>query len=241
MINRLLGKRRAKTANTPGVTRSLQWIRVSSSETTTNKKGDSFELLDSPGVIPATLPDQSDAQLLAACNCIGIAAYDNQAIAAYLCTWLMALHRQYPEAAPEWRDVCQKRYQFDPYEIGTGEDMLWAVADKTCQGNPEDAARKILQDFRAGRWGLVCLQVAPVSAEEPGQRAILEDKGADHSVNLEIRREETEERARAALQTMEEWGLELPPAVVSGQDGSEETSKTASEQSTIGKGMFEGW
>lgn len=242
LINRLLGKRRAKTANTPGVTRALQWIRVSSSETTNNKKGDSFELLDSPGVIPATLPDQSDAQLLAACNCIGTAAYDNQAIAAYLCTWLLALHRQYPQAAPEWRELCKKRYQFDPYEIGTGEDMLWAVADNTCQGNPEDAARKILQDFRAGRWGLVCLQVAPVSSEEPGQRAILEDT-TDNSVDLEIRREETEERARTALQTMEEWGLELPPAVANGQIDDGQPAKTTSKEdaATIGKGMFEGW
>jgi ribosome biogenesis GTPase A len=233
-----LGKRRAKTANTPGVTRALQWIRVSSTETS-NSKGDSFELLDSPGVIPATLPDQSDAQLLAACNCIGTAAYDNQAIAAYLCTWLMALHQQYPEAAPEWREICRKRYQFDPRTIGTGEDMLWAVADQTCQGNPEDAARKILQDFRSGRWGLVCLQVAPVSAEEPGQRpVVLEEK--DRTVHLAIEREEEEEesneRARVALQTMEEWGLELPPAVVKADD-----SENASEPSSIGKGMFEGW
>ncbi|GAX27615.1 ribosome biogenesis GTPase A [Fistulifera solaris] len=239
LINRLLGKRRAKTANTPGVTRALQWIRVSSTETISSNKGDSFELLDSPGVIPATLPDQSDAQLLAACNCIGTAAYDNQAIAAYLCTWLMALYQQYPEAAPEWRDICRKRYKFDPLTVGTGEDMLWAVADNTCQGNPEDAARKILQDFRAGRWGLVCLQVAPVSAEEPGQRPVmLEDRTVtiERDDDDEEKEEESKERARVALQTMEEWGLELPPAVVK-----DDEPENATEPSSIGKGMFEGW
>jgi ribosome biogenesis GTPase A len=76
LINRILGRRRARTANTPGVTRSLQWIRVRTDETKTKKK--EFELLDSPGVIPANLVDQDDAALLAACNCIGQAAYDNQ-------------------------------------------------------------------------------------------------------------------------------------------------------------------
>lgn len=42
----------------------------------TNKK--EYELLDSPGIIPASLDDQSDALLLAACHCIGEASYDNQ-------------------------------------------------------------------------------------------------------------------------------------------------------------------
>ena len=34
--------------------------------------------MDSPGIIPAKMVDQSDAILLAACNCVGQAAYDNQ-------------------------------------------------------------------------------------------------------------------------------------------------------------------
>ena len=83
IINKLLGgKKRAKTANTPGITRSLQWIRVStSSNVNINANGPSkksFELLDSPGIIPSSIPNQNDALLLAACNSIGDAAYDNQ-------------------------------------------------------------------------------------------------------------------------------------------------------------------
>jgi ribosome biogenesis GTPase A len=95
LINRILGRKRAKTANRPGVTRSLQWIRIKTDEDTSTstvsgsigrngstntaaKKKREFELLDSPGIIPAKMVDQSDAILLAACNCIGEAAYDNQ-------------------------------------------------------------------------------------------------------------------------------------------------------------------
>jgi ribosome biogenesis GTPase A len=77
LINRILGRKRAKTANTPGVTRSLQWIRVRTDESKTSHRKE-FELLDSPGIIPAKMVDQSDAVLLAACNCIGTNAYDNQ-------------------------------------------------------------------------------------------------------------------------------------------------------------------
>ena len=88
LINRLLGRKRARTANTPGVTRALQWIRVRNSSDRADGSqtavggAKEFELLDSPGIIPATLVDQSDATLLAACNCIGEAAYDNQAVAS---------------------------------------------------------------------------------------------------------------------------------------------------------------
>ena len=66
LINRLIGRKRARTANTPGVTRSLQWIRVATekystsasgagSRSTRNNNGSNnirkkgFELLDSPG------------------------------------------------------------------------------------------------------------------------------------------------------------------------------------------------
>ena len=136
MINRILGRKRARTANTPGVTRSLQWIRVRADEAKTSQKKE-FELLDSPGIIPAKMVDQSDALLLAACNCIGQAAYDNQAVAAYLCEWIKSIHIMERErvAAPQWRQKCQERYGFDPLKVQedgeylTGEDMLFLVAD----------------------------------------------------------------------------------------------------------------
>jgi len=78
LINRLLGRKRAKTANTPGITRSLQWMRVAADKQTSvsgsgaanAKKG--FELLDSPGIIPSDMLDQNDALLLAACNSVGV-------------------------------------------------------------------------------------------------------------------------------------------------------------------------
>ena len=92
LINRILGRKRARSANTPGVTRALQWIRVRGESGTTDEmgrakrskagrnrgSGSEFELLDSPGIIPANMDNQEDALLLAVCNSIGDGAYDNQ-------------------------------------------------------------------------------------------------------------------------------------------------------------------
>ena len=276
LINKILGRKRARTANTPGITRSLQWIRVRTedsrkayasgkssasptSSTHSNAMKREFELLDSPGIIPAKMVDQSDALLLAACNCIGQAAYDNQAVAAYLCEWLKAVHIMDKQAltAPEWQKKFKERYGFDPMhkiqredddivqeEYLTGEDMLFKIADNRCRGDAEDASRKILQDFRTGRMGPISLQIAPETEEDGGQLSVpigdgtilgrqsLQDEGFD----AELEKQAREERARIALETAKERGLELPPIV----DGNaeEESEDVAAD---VGKGMFDGW
>jgi ribosome biogenesis GTPase A len=246
LINRLLGRKRAKTADRPGVTKSLQWIHVRTDDT--KSKGKEFELLDSPGVIPAVLVDQSDATLLAACNCIGDAAYDNQAVAAYLCEWLLSLHRLgYGQvAAPDWRKKCKERYNFDPLDDKanaegvpaprTGEDMVFEVADSTCMGDPEDASRKILQDFRSGRMGQICLQVAPATKEDKGQTRIKlsTDTTDQREERLQERMRAQEARAQAALETAKERGLGLPPVLDPVEEGSVKSDQ-------VGKGQFEGW
>ena len=163
LINQLLGRRRARTANTPGVTRTLQWIRVSHhTAKLKSSKGSmnaAFELLDSPGIIPTLLENQEHAKLVAICNCIGEAAYDTQGIASHLCQLIV----RNPALAPDWHRLCRERYRVDilnNQDIATGDDVLHAVAESVCRGSLQDAARKILQDIRTGRMGLVCLQLS---------------------------------------------------------------------------------
>jgi ribosome biogenesis GTPase A len=67
LINRLLKKRVAPSANRPGVTRALRWIRIS----------DQIELLDTPGILPPLLENQDSALKLAICDDIADAAYDS--------------------------------------------------------------------------------------------------------------------------------------------------------------------
>ena len=264
LINRLLGRRRARTANIPGVTRSLQWIRIrTDDQKKTGKK--EYELLDSPGIIPASLDNQSDALLLAACHCIGEASYDNQVVASYLCQWMQNLLIHHDDkidmAAPEWRTNCKSRWGFDPLEpvpledpFGTraassndaddddddeemlryitGEEMLYKVADNTCKGSPEDASRKILQDFRSGRMGPICLQLAPDDnamddsmvndfSQVPDPRmGTMRTEGmmpTGHGNDWEhVRAQQQAEqlvRAKAARETAKERGVELPPSL----------------------------
>mmetsp|Transcript_24980 Transcript_24980/g.58959 ORF Transcript_24980/g.58959 Transcript_24980/m.58959 type:complete len:555 (-) Transcript_24980:108-1772(-) len=274
LINKILGRKRAKTENKPGVTRSLQWIRVRTedsrkayasgktsasptSSTHSNAMKREFELLDSPGIIPAKMVDQSDALLLAACNCIGEAAYDNQAVAAFLCEWLKAIHIMEKQglAAPDWQKKCKERYGFDPLkkikredydivqeEYMTGEDMLFKVADNLCRGDAEDASRKILQDFRSGRMGPISLQLAPESEEDDGQLSvpigdgtILGKQSDGLDFDEEFERQAQEARARIAVETAKERGLELPPIVDAGSDADDNAA------ADVGKGMFDGW
>jgi ribosome biogenesis GTPase A len=81
LINRILGRKLAKAQNVAGYTRKLQWIRVSGKHDGTFKGGShplthvSIEMLDSPGIIPATQLNKRDAMRLAICNDIGSAAY----------------------------------------------------------------------------------------------------------------------------------------------------------------------
>ena len=60
LINRLVGRKSAGVANTPGFTKSLSWIRV-------NKD---IELLDSPGILWPKLENQESAHILAALSSI---------------------------------------------------------------------------------------------------------------------------------------------------------------------------
>jgi len=311
LINRLLGRRRARTANTPGITRSLQWIRVANDKSTSasgasGKKGSAnvrkkeFELLDSPGIIPSDLLDQNDALLLAACNSVGVGAYDNQAVAAYLCDRIQSLVLMGQDfvAAPRWREKCKERYRFDPMlplseqniaarwgsdnsdgsadtwiafgaanqdRIPSGEDMLFIVADNTCKGDPENAARKILQDFRTGRLGPIALQLAPQSERDDGQtfvdtarqdgldvRVLASPSGVQRTLEEQERKaqEEIEQRSEAAVAAAKEKGLKLPPLVESAEKEKAGGVKQCTQQpaesqppaeSDVGKGLFDGW
>uniref|UniRef100_A0A6U4A9F3 G domain-containing protein n=1 Tax=Ditylum brightwellii TaxID=49249 RepID=A0A6U4A9F3_9STRA len=285
LINKILGRKRAKSANTPGITRSLQWIRVRtdtsiapSVNANAGKSKREFELLDSPGIIPSHMIDQSDAFILAACNSIGDAAYDNQLIAGYLCEWVKTLHvmGKGDITVPQWRDKCLQRYGFDPLKpwayndygvpegqqtnakkerIMSGEDMLYRVADECCKGDVENAARKILQDYRSGRWGPVSLQLAPETEDDEGQAnvdlltSIAKGDAALIEGQAERQRsemEEREERAKIAVEMAKERGLELPPMVEKIQEEKEKKDESSSSVSSIsagevGKGLFDGW
>ncbi|EAZ89241.1 ribosome biogenesis GTPase YlqF [Crocosphaera chwakensis] len=141
LINRLLGRKVVASARRAGVTRQLQWIRIS----------DSLELLDAPGIIPAKLDNQEDAVKLAICEDIGEAAYDNQQIGAALVDLLVELN---------FEKILLSRYQVDPQEI-TGEEYIEILGETRYQGDKERATMQLLNDFRKGIMGQIPLELPP--------------------------------------------------------------------------------
>lgn len=141
LINRLLKKKVVASANKPGVTRQLRWIKIS----------DQIELLDTPGVIPPLLHDQNAALKLAICDDIGQAAYDNVLVAAEALEMLLRLNVN-----------LKSRYEIDPDGATTGIEYIHQVAAlNKFQGDLDKVARLILYDFRKGKLGAIALEVPP--------------------------------------------------------------------------------
>ena len=92
LINKLVGKKIAKTGNKPGVTKSLSWIRVRKD----------IELLDTPGVLWPKLDQEKQAYQLAATTAIKEEILDNQEIALYILTFL---EKYYPELLKKYYDL----------------------------------------------------------------------------------------------------------------------------------------
>ena len=149
LINRLLGRRVVESARRAGVTRQLRWVRIS----------DEIELLDAPGVIPAKLSNQQKALKLAICDDIGEASYDNQRVAVALVELLKDLEdtAEYGLLPPS---PLKTRYELDPASF-TAEDYLHALADYRHQGDVERTARQLLNEFRKGVLGAICLELTP--------------------------------------------------------------------------------
>lgn len=148
LINRLLKRRIVESARKAGVTRQLRWVRIS----------DELELLDSPGIIPAQLTDQAAALKLAICDDIGQAAYDTQRVASAFVDLLKQLDA---EAQTHHRtQALQTRYDIDPTRC-TGETYLHQLAEQKFHSSQEQAARKLLIEFRKGVLGKLSLELPP--------------------------------------------------------------------------------
>lgn len=217
LINRLLGRKMAKSKNLPGVTRSLQWVRLGGSEFS---GPDSIELLDSPGIIPAKQIDQKNAMLLAICNDIGEASYDRVLAAAAVCDKLNEVYACQPKYINMQLIIDRYKMPFDKY---TGEEIVYEVANKVYNGNSISAADKILGDFRKGLLGAVSLEVPPKY-----EKSEIDGPGGG-SIRRHIEEDEDEEESEE--QTGESGRI-------SPSGGAASDTK---ESLDIGKGNYDGW
>lgn len=145
LINRLVGKRKTKSENRPGVTRGFTWVTIDKE----------VQLLDSPGIIPAKQVEQEVAYRLAMCDDIGSAAYDTRGVAAALFEQLVLVAKKNPTFAR--LDQLQERWGV-PTDAKCGEDFLEQLAAQRFTGDQERAATTLLKDFRSGLLGPICLE-----------------------------------------------------------------------------------
>jgi len=137
-INRLIKRAKTKTGAKAGVTRQQQWVRIS----------DKIELLDTPGIIPMTQPNQEAALKLACVNSIGENAYDNE-YAAYRLLKLLSVR---------YENNLRAYYNLGNDEITIENIALkrnWLIKD----GKPDvvRCAQFILSNFRDGKIGKITL------------------------------------------------------------------------------------
>ena len=141
-INNIVKKKVAKAENRPGVTKSLQWIRIN----------EDVELLDTPGVLWPKIENQSDARLLALLGSINDDILDKQELVLF---GLDLLKDRYP-------GLIQERYAVDENSDDLikeiGKARLWLRND-----GEVDIAKcldAILKDIRSNKIGRITWQDA---------------------------------------------------------------------------------
>ena len=143
LINRLTGKKAAKTGNKPGVTRGKQWISL----------GEHMMMLDTPGILWPKFEDPKVGLNLAFCGSIKDEIMDLETLGMEL---TVVLARDYP-------DLLSARYKLD--EIAeTPLKNMENVARKRGFILPgkridyERTARTVIDEFRAGTIGRITLE-----------------------------------------------------------------------------------
>ena len=141
LVNLLSGQKRAKTGDRAGVTRDVRWLKCGA-----------FDLLDTPGTMPPSFDDQYHARHLAYIGSINDDILDMDDVALEL---LGELAENYPQCLTE-------RYGITDYSEKLG--MYEAVCKRRgfiFRGGEYDyerGAKAIIDDFRKGRIGKICLE-----------------------------------------------------------------------------------
>lgn len=143
LINRLTGKKSAKTGDKPGVTRGKQWLSVDNG----------MQLLDTPGILWPKFEDPKVGLNLAFCGSIKDEILD----IADLCLELIkVLQNNYPE-------LLKERYKLDNLD----EDALVNMENIALKRgfimpgkriDYERTAKTVLDEFRAGIIGKITLE-----------------------------------------------------------------------------------
>ncbi len=143
LINRMTGKKSAKTGDRPGVTKGKQWLGLENG----------MQLLDTPGILWPKFEDPKVGLNLAFCGSIKDEILDTASLALEL---IKVLQRDYPQ-------LLKERYKLDELDEDALVNME-AIAAKRGFILPgkridyERCARTLLDEFRSGKIGNITLE-----------------------------------------------------------------------------------
>lgn len=139
-INNIVKKKAAKAENRPGVTRSLQWIRIN----------EDVELLDTPGVLWPKFDNQEDARLLALIGSISDEVTDKEELVLFA---LEYLKKEYPGRIKDRYGVEEDT---DDLLKQIGLKKMWLEAEGTA--DRKKTIDLLLKDFRSDKAGRITWQ-----------------------------------------------------------------------------------
>lgn len=152
LINRLTGKKSAKTGDRPGVTKGKQWLNLPGN----------MQLLDTPGILWPKFEDPKAGLNLAFCGSIKDEILDVATLALELIT---VLQREYPE-------LLMSRYKLEEVNEEAPLETMEAMALKRGCILPgkkidyERIGKTVLDEFRGGRIGKITLEQIEEAADD---------------------------------------------------------------------------
>lgn len=150
LINRMIGKKSAKTGDRPGVTKGKQWLGLENG----------MQLLDTPGILWPKFEDPEVGLNLAFCGSIKDEILDVATLALEL---IKVLQKDYPQ-------LLKDRYKLDEIEDDALANME-NIALKRGFILPgrridyERCAKTVLDEFRSGKIGNITLEQTSEAAE----------------------------------------------------------------------------
>ena len=156
-INRVLGRKSAKAADKPGVTRGAQWFRVQGG----------IDLLDTPGILWPKFDDERVGILLAVTGAVKDDILDTETLA---CKLFEILARRAPQAIMErYKVTIPEQSDFLGYELLEQAGRKRGFLISGGEIDTERMARILLDEFRGGVLGRITLETPEEYADEQAQ------------------------------------------------------------------------
>lgn len=163
LINKLAGRNIAKTGNEAALTRFQQRIEIS----------EQLTLIDTPGMLWPKIENQNSGYRLAASGAIRETALDLQEVASFIAEFLIT---EYPERV-------KLRYDLEVLPA-TDFELLETIARKRgCivsggHVDLEKVSRLLINEFRNGDLGGLCMETPEIMSNELIQVALLQEQQA---------------------------------------------------------------